>query len=159
MSARNDCSSWWIDCTRAVRTGRLLCWGGGEVLKSCVFCGKVHEYNADCPKRAEYRNKYHREYKRDSAADRFRNSRKWREKRCGIQRRDCYMCRYCFCVERKINTSDLSVHHIVPIETDYALRLDNDNLITLCRLHHEQAEKGLIKPNILRNLLALKIKI
>ncbi len=127
--------------------------------KSCVYCGKSHEYNETCPKRAEYRNKYKYDYKRDSLADKFRNSRIWREKRSEIQRRDCYLCRYCFCVEKKINTSDLSVHHIIPIEKNYNLRLDNGNLITLCRLHHEQAEKGLIKSENLRNILHLQIKI
>ena len=81
--------------------------------KSCIYCGKSHEYNEACPKRAEYRNKYKREYKRDSLADKFRNTRIWREKRAEIQRRDLYMCRYCFCMERKITTSDLSVHHII----------------------------------------------
>ena len=127
--------------------------------KSCIYCGKSHEYNEACPKRAEYRNKYKREYKRDSLADKFRNTRIWREKRAEIQRRDLYICRYCFCVERKITTSDLSVHHIIPIEKNYDMRLQNGNLITLCRLHHEQAEKGLIKPDTLRNILDLKIKI
>ena len=137
---------------------RLLCLGD-DMRKSCIYCGKSHEYNEECPKRAEYRNKYKREYKRDSLADKFRNTRIWREKRAEIQRRDLYICRYCFFMERKINTSDLSVHHIIPIEKNYNLRLDNGNLITLCRLHHEQAEKGLIKPDILQNLLAQQIKI
>ena len=132
---------------------------GDDMRKSCIYCGKSHEYNETCPKRAEYRNKYKREYKRDSLADKFRNTRIWREKRAEIQRRDLYICRYCFFTERKITTSDLSVHHIIPIEKNYNLRLDNGNLITLCRLHHEQAEKGLIKPDILQNLLAQKIKI
>ena len=128
-----------------------------------MYCGKSHEYNEVCPKRAEYKNKYTRDYKRDSVADKFRNTRIWREKRSQIQRRDLYMCRYCFCVERKITTSDttsdLSVHHIIPIEKNYDIRLDDNNLITLCRYHHEQAEKGLIKADTLREILSQPIKI
>lgn len=126
--------------------------------KSCKYCGRSHEYSEVCPKKIRYRNKYESK-PRVSLADRFRNSRIWREKRSEIQRRDLYICRYCFCMEKKIHTSDLAVHHIIPIEKNYDLRLDNGNLITLCRLHHEQAEKGLIKPDILQNLLAQKIQI
>lgn len=33
---------------------------------------------------------------------------------------------------------------IVPLKVDYDRRLDNDNLITLCRYHHEAAERGRI---------------
>ena len=135
---------------------RLLCLVIA-MRKSCKYCGRSHEYGEVCPKKIRYRNKYESK-PRVSLADRFRNSRIWREKRSEIQRRDCYMCRYCFW-EKKIHTSDLSVHHIIPIEKNYDLRLDNGNLITLCRLHHEQAEKGLIKPEVLKNLLAQQIKI
>ena len=39
---------------------------------------------------------------------------------------------------------NLQVHHIIPIAKDYNKKLDSDNLITLCRMHHEQAERGLI---------------
>ena len=136
---------------------RLLCLVIA-MRKSCKYCGRSHEYGEVCPKKIRYRNKYESK-PRVSLADRFRNSRIWREKRSEIQRRDLYICRYCFCMEKKIHTSDLSVHHIIPIEKNYDLRLDNGNLITLCRLHHEQAEKGLIKPDVLRNFLALKIKL
>jgi len=36
------------------------------------------------------------------------------------------------------------VHHVVPIEEDYDRRLDDDNLITLCAVHHDMAESGAI---------------
>jgi 5-methylcytosine-specific restriction endonuclease McrA len=44
----------------------------------------------------------------------------------------------------RINTSDLSVHHIVPISEAWEKRFDESNLATLCDHHHEQAEAGLI---------------
>jgi len=34
------------------------------------------------------------------------------------------------------------VHHIIKIEDDENRAYDEDNLITLCRIHHEMAEKG-----------------
>ena len=46
----------------------------------------------------------------------------------------------------------VEVHHIVPVEEDYSLRLDNDNLISLCREHHEEAEKGRIDRDILKGI-------
>ena len=36
------------------------------------------------------------------------------------------------------------MHHIIPISKDYNKKLDSDNLITICRMHHKQAEKGII---------------
>ena len=144
---------------RAVLSGRLLCLVV-IMLKSCTYCGKTHGYNEICPKKAEYRKKYNNNnYKRESAADRFRNSRIWREKRDAIQKRDCYMCRCCFCIDKRITTSGLSVHHIVPINNNYELRLQDSNLITLCRLHHEQAEKGMIKAEVLRDILTQSLQL
>lgn len=34
------------------------------------------------------------------------------------------------------------MHHIIPLAEVWEKRLDNDNLILLCRAHHEKAEKG-----------------
>ena len=64
-------------------------------------------------------------------------------------KRDKYLCRACFAqlpgTLKRLNTSDLSVHHIVPLAVDFEKRLDDDNLITLCHFHHEMAESGEIK--------------
>lgn len=35
----------------------------------------------------------------------------------------------------------LSVHHAVSLEEDYDRCLDDDNLLTVCGLHHEMAEE------------------
>ena len=51
--------------------------------------------------------------------------------------------------------SDVEVHHITPLNEDYDLRLDNDNLICLCRYHHELAEKGQISRDLLKKLACL----
>ena len=69
------------------------------------------------------------------------------------------MCRYCFVKEKKITTSDLSVHHIIPIEKNYDMRLSDNNLITLCRKHHEQAEKGIIKTDTLTEIVHCTLHI
>lgn len=51
-----------------------------------------------------------------------------------------------------LNTEDLSVHHITPIEEDYDLRLDDTNLITVCGMHHEMCEAGKIGREVQRQL-------
>ena len=48
------------------------------------------------------------------------------------------------------------MHHIIPLEEDYNKRLDSDNLITLCRYHHELAEKGEISREELQEIIADK---
>ena len=42
--------------------------------------------------------------------------------------------------EGVINTHTLSVHHIIPITKDESRSLDDSNLITLCRKHHDMVE-------------------
>ena len=42
------------------------------------------------------------------------------------------------------NYKDLQVHHIVPIDEDYSKRLDSTNLITLCPMHHKNAEQRIM---------------
>ena len=44
----------------------------------------------------------------------------------------------------RYNTKDLSVHHIIPVEEDYSKRMDGNNLITVCSMHHEMCEAGII---------------
>ncbi len=109
----------------------------------CSICHKIHEGRCTRPR---YGNAV-----RNSQADKFRNTQVWRRKAAEILARDYHCCRVCahagiICAE------DLSVHHIIPIARDYDKRLDEDNLITLCRYHHEQAEHGTIKAVELRKL-------
>ncbi len=56
-------------------------------------------------------------------------------------------------------TSGLSVHHIVPLAVDYSMRLDDNNLITLCRSHHELAESGIISAAQLLQLIDEPLQI
>ena len=74
----------------------------------------------------------------------FRNSTAWKKKREEIKERDKYLCAYCLRVDRVITQDNLEVHHIVKISDSEEGRLRNDNLITLCRYHHERAEKSII---------------
>lgn len=108
----------------------------------CTVCGRIH--NGCCPRPMPIRG-------RNSAADKFRNTQVWKHKAAEILERDFHCCRVCLAAGILTNR-DLSVHHIVSLQKDYERRLDNDNLITLCRFHHEQAERGAISK---RELLEL----
>ena len=72
----------------------------------------------------------------------------WTNKSIEIRQRDRYLCQVC--LRNLYNTLDflnhknVDVHHITPIEEDYNRRLDNDNLISLCRYHHKMADDGKI---------------
>ena len=134
------------------------------MLKTCPTCGKLHAFDDVCPKQIEYRRRCQSafdrsKYDRDSKADRFRSSQAWQRKRAEIRSRDLNVCRYCFLVKHRIITADLSVHHIIPLDKDYSKRLSSRNLITLCRECHEQAERGRITPETLRELTVEKLKI
>ena len=123
------------------------------MLKSCKYCGKIHDTKIDCGKRPKYVSK-----KTATKMDKFRWTRAWQEKREEIKGRDKHMCQVCktgkYFTDRKYNTNDLSVHHIEPLLYAFDKRLDNDNLITLCSYHHELAEKGKIPAKELKELIA-----
>lgn len=111
-------------------------------LKSCKYCGKIHKKDFTCPMKPQ-KNMY-----KKSEADDFRGTGSWKKKRDNIKERDKYLCQICirklYNTIKKYNYSDLEVHHIVPIKEDYSLRLEDTNLITICKYHHELAEQGTI---------------
>ena len=120
--------------------------------KSCKYCGRIHDIGFECPRKPKrIKNLNNKE------ADNFRNTYAWQKKREEIKERDLYLCKAC--MDEGINGKveyvyeDLEVHHIVPLNTDYSLRLENDNLITLCNKHHKEAENGDIKVDYLRSLI------
>lgn len=112
------------------------------MLRSCAVCGRIHQEDQTCK----------RKYKKDSRAYHFRNSNKWILKREEIKKRDKYLCRVCLKHGRFIY-QDVQVHHIIPINKDYDKRLDSNNLITLCTLHHKDAERCIISVEELHSLI------
>lgn len=120
------------------------------MLKTCSRCGIVPEDHI-CPYK-HYRNK-------DSSekADSFRKSKQWTNKSLEIRERDKYLCQIClrklYNTIRQYNYDKLEVHHIVSLNEDYNLRLDNDNLITLCCYHHKLADRGLIPRDLLSKIV------
>lgn len=118
------------------------------MLKSCKYCGRIHDSKFMC----KYKPVKQFKHKEPTEQVAFRNTKAWQRKRKEIKERDNYLCRVCLS-EFKFEYNNLSVHHIVPIIDNYDLRLDNDNLITLCSYHHNQAENGIITRDTLMELI------
>lgn len=120
------------------------------MLKSCSYCGKIHDSKYICPSKP-----IRKSYKK-TEEDKFRNTQAWKKKRNYIRDRDKGLCQVC--VRKLYNTlkqysyTDIEVHHIVPLREDYELRLDDNNLISLCKYHHELAEKEEIPRNLLQEM-------
>lgn len=107
--------------------------------RACTYCGRIHDYNYDCPMKPKPKGN------RDKDIEKFRGGKLWKAKRKEILERDkglCVVCRLGLCGEPIDLVPADSVHHITPLTDDFDARLDNDNLISLCAYHHEQAERG-----------------
>lgn len=120
-----------------------------QMLRSCKYCGKIHDTKFNCGKRpVQIRN---------SAIDKFRHAGAWEKKSLEIRERDHFLCQACIRnlpgTIRKLNYDNLSVHHAVPICKNWDARLDNNNLITLCSVHHEMAESGQMTLKTIRNII------
>ena len=118
------------------------------MLKTCSICGRIHDFNQVCTRPCK---------KKTTRQNAFRDTYQWKQKRNQIKSRDKYLCQVCLTNKYKTNYrytyDELEVHHIVPIEEDYNLRLDSNNLITLCRMHHEMAEAGEISKEELKEMI------
>lgn len=121
------------------------------MLKSCKYCGRIHDSKYKCP------NKPIRKSYKKTEEDKFRNTQAWKRKRNYIKDRDKGLCQVCirklYNTLKQFNYIDIEVHHITSLREDYELRLDDDNLITLCKYHHELAERGEIPRELLRSMI------
>lgn len=119
-------------------------------LKSCVYCGRVHDVSYECPRKPK-------RVKKNTAMNKFRNTSAWQQKREEIKERDKYICQVCFRklynTKKQYNYINIQVHHIVPIEEEYGLRLDDENLISLCSYHHDLAERNKIPRELLKDMV------
>lgn len=121
------------------------------MLKSCSYCGRIHDSRFNCGKKPNRKINP----KNITQQNEFRNTKKWQKKRKEIKERDNFLCQICL-KENRFEYNNLSVHHIVPLIEDYNLRLDDDNLITLCDYHHKLAERGEISKKELYKIIKNK---
>ena len=128
----------------------LLMWYNNimeyKIKRYCRVCGRIHT--------GRCKPSYH--VHRGSEADKFRNTQSWKRTAKMIMERDLNCCRVCL-LDGILKNRELSVHHIIPLSEDFNLRLDPDNLITLCRYHHEQAENGRVSRKKLLELAKIPV--
>ena len=109
------------------------------MLKSCSYCGKIHDSKYICSDKPKKNRSI-------TEADKFRWTSIWQRKREEIKKRDLYLCQICirelYNTVTKYNTEELSVHHNIPINVEYNKRLDNSNLLTVCDYHHKMCDRG-----------------
>lgn len=76
----------------------------------------------------------------------FRSSSEWKKLRKKIINRDkhCLICG---------SRDDLEIHHIIPLDVNWQLRKEKLNLITLCKLHHNQVHNGVFSQCYLMKLV------
>ena len=121
-------------------------------LKTCTYCHKIHDIKMKCTaKKGYYRDKNTR-YQKDKDYLKFIKSKQWYEKSQEIKLLDAYCCLMCKSLGL-ISPKYLEVHHIVKVRNDSSLKLDNDNLITLCVNHHKMADSNKIQASELYRLI------
>ena len=117
---------------------------------TCKYCGIVPRGHR-CPHKTYTKKTY------DTEADRFRKSKRWTNKSIEIRQRDRYLCRVCeanlYNTVQQFSFIGVEVHHIEKLNEDFNKRLDNDNLISLCRYHHKMADDGKIPKEELYKLI------
>lgn len=128
------------------------------MLRSCAYCGRYHDTKKPCEQkiRAEAERLKKWQKKKGTAIDRFHSSARWTRLSLYIRERDnnmCLACLYGIGCQPHIEPANLSVHHIIPVSENWDGRFEEDNLVTLCRDHHEQAEEGEISRRKLLDLL------
>jgi hypothetical protein len=125
------------------------------MLKTCSYCGNIHDKTFDCPKKPK--TKYGKGYTKErSDIDKLRNTRRWRSKSLEIRKRDKGLCQVCirelYNTDTRYNMHTIEVHHIYFISENIRRMYDNNNLISLCKYHHVMAETGDIPKSVLLNI-------
>ena len=117
---------------------------------TCSHCGIVPRGHR-CPYKTYKKKAY------DTEADKFRKTKRWSKKSLEIRQRDRYLCKVCeanlYNTIQQFNFTEVEVHHIEKLNENFDKRLDNDNLITLCRYHHKMADDGNIPKKVLYGLI------
>lgn len=110
--------------------------------KSCGRCGKVHDYNYKCNKGKIYKQ---------NKIDKLRSTNRWTNKSIEIREASNYLC--AVCLDNGIyNYDNVEVHHILKLQDNPDLLLDNEYLICLCKQHHKEADIGKLDKDYLLKL-------
>lgn len=127
------------------------------MLKSCPYCSRIHPYGYVCPRKPAPKHIQARRRKDDGQQE-IRSSSRWTRTSLAIRERDSFLCQLCIRGiktlddKKALSYDDVSVHHIVPLVADKSLAFDGLNLLTLCRYHHDIAERGEVSQELLKEI-------
>lgn len=111
------------------------------MFKSCSRCGKIHEFNTKC--------KVGRESTTDNSQEaKIRHKRSYVKASKYVKENSNYLCAVCL-KNGVLNADNIETHHIEKIKERPDLAYDIDNLICLCKMHHQMAEIGMISKEVL----------
>ena len=116
----------------------------------CPRCGKLVDYHHNCAP------PYKRKYNNNDPERKIRNGIRWQRKRNEIKKRDGgidQIAAHGLDGAPYIQTRNLQVHHIIPLEERPDLAYDDDNLITVSPRTHELAENNIISRDQLRAIV------
>lgn len=102
--------------------------------------GYCDEHQKDYYQKMNERDKRYRArvgYKRRARTeiDKFYSSKQWQDLRAYVLARDNYLCQDC--LKQGMITDARHVHHIDTVLKAWDKRFDEDNLISLCKEHHD----------------------
>ena len=112
------------------------------MLKSCVYCGRIHDEKYICEQKRETRRMQQLNRKHTEKYNEYINSGYWKKLRKYVKDRDLYICQIC-------GKQASEVHHIIKVEEDAEKAYDENNLISLCHRCHLLAEKGEIQKDLM----------
>lgn len=116
------------------------------IYKICSRCGRRVPEGTTCEcqlrRRAES-NKHYDRYQRDRKSTDFYRSPEWQLTRQRVLRLDHNLDVYQYVVNGRVMVAD-TVHHIVPLKSDWNRRLDVNNLMSLHHDTHSMIEREYI---------------
>lgn len=101
-------------------------------------CGKRHTSGTKCP--TPNRHRFIDGSEDEKRVKRFYGTVAWAKTRETVIRLDKGVCQRCLIKFNIINYERLQVHHITKLQNNWGLRLDLNNLITLCHTCHRHVE-------------------
>lgn len=102
--------------------------------KFCNTCGAKISLVENCTKCNSSRNDYMKGYyHKNKETQNALNSKKWKNFRSMIIKRDKGICQRCFALRDIFISNELQVHHIKPRNKFPELMYDENNVITICK--------------------------
>ena len=101
----------------------------------CKLCNRIATKGAYCDIHQPQRDYSHENAKRDNPWDAWEKTKLWRDKRSRHLAKEP-LCRECLKVDLYVKAEE--VDHIIPHRGDWNLFIDEDNLQSLCKVHHSQ---------------------